>query len=115
MVFAIITKGASRVPNSSRERKSNEEGNGGDRDFRPGPPAWRRGREKGADSSSAKSGQLTVAYMTPALHIPFWKDVSDGIHQEAEKIGGIKIIDSDSRLSAATQLKERPVTSSPRA
>jgi len=63
------------------------------------------GGKKEADSSSAKSGQLTVAYMTPALHIPFWKDVSDGIHQEAEKIGGIKIIDSDSRLSAATQLK----------
>jgi ABC-type sugar transport system substrate-binding protein len=58
------------------------------------------------ESTSKGAGkQFTIAYMTPALHIPFWKDVSDGIKQEAEKIGGIKIIDSDSRLSAATQLK----------
>jgi ribose transport system substrate-binding protein len=63
---------------------------------------WAGGKQ---DTSPAKKDKFTIAYMTPALHIPFWKDVSDGIKQEAEKIGGIKIIDSDSRLSAATQLK----------
>ena len=57
-----------------------------------------------ASFSEAETKSYTIAYMTPALHIPFWKDVSDGIHQEADKVG-IKIIDSDSRLSAATQLQ----------
>lgn len=57
-----------------------------------------------SSSSEAQTKSFTIAYMTPALHIPFWKDVSDGIHQEAEKVG-VKIIDSDSRLSAATQLQ----------
>jgi ABC-type sugar transport system substrate-binding protein len=56
----------------------------------------------GVSGAAAKS--YTIAYMTPALHIPFWKDVSDGIRQEADKVG-VKIIDSDSRLSAATQLQ----------
>ncbi|MFA6505307.1 MAG: substrate-binding domain-containing protein [Treponemataceae bacterium] len=59
-------------------------------------------KNKGSKGETAK---YTIAYMTPALHIPFWKDVSDGIRQEADKIGGIKIIDSDSALSASTQLK----------
>lgn len=63
------------------------------------------GGKKEAAPAGGKAAQFTIAYMTPALHIPFWKDVSDGIRQEADKIGGIKIIDSDSRLSAATQLK----------
>ncbi len=49
--------------------------------------------------------KYTIAYMTPALSIPFWKDISDGIRQEADQIGGIRIIDSDSKLSADTQLK----------
>lgn len=54
--------------------------------------------------SEAQTKTYTIAYMTPALHIPFWKDISDGIRQEADKVG-VKIIDSDSRLSAATQLQ----------
>ncbi|MBD3307256.1 substrate-binding domain-containing protein [candidate division KSB3 bacterium] len=54
--------------------------------------------------SEGQTKTFTVAYMTPALHIPFWKDISDGIRQEAEKVG-VEIIDSDSRLSAATQLQ----------
>lgn len=64
---------------------------------------WAGGAKEPA--AGTKDAKFTIAYMTPALHIPFWKDVSDGIKQEAEKIGGVKIIDSDSRLSAATQLK----------
>jgi ABC-type sugar transport system substrate-binding protein len=60
--------------------------------------------DKGKDAKGSEA-KYTIAYMTPALHIPFWKDVSDGIHQEADKLGGIRIIDSDSKLSAATQLQ----------
>jgi len=63
--------------------------------------AWAGGNQEKAAGGKG----YTVAYMTPALSIPFWKDVSDGIRQEAEKAGGIKIIDSDSNLSAETQLK----------
>ena len=51
------------------------------------------------------AGPYTIAYMTPALSIPFWKDVADGLQQQAEKVGNIKMINSDSRLSAETQLK----------
>ena len=46
-----------------------------------------------------------VAYMTPALHIPFWKDVADGIRDQAATVEGVTIINSDSKLSAATQLQ----------
>jgi ABC-type sugar transport system substrate-binding protein len=64
----------------------------------------------GGKTESAKAGKTySIAYMTPALQIPFWKDISDGIKQEAKKTmdaSGVKIdiIDSDSKLSAATQL-----------
>ncbi len=37
--------------------------------------------------SEAQTKTYTIAYMTPALHIPFWKDISDGIRQEADKAG----------------------------
>jgi ribose transport system substrate-binding protein len=66
-------------------------------------PAFANG--KGEQAAAGAKPAYTIAYMSPALHIPFWKDVSDGIRQEAERVGGIKIVDSDSRLSAATQLK----------
>jgi ABC-type sugar transport system, periplasmic component len=55
-------------------------------------------------STFAAQKQYKVAYMSPALSIPFWKDISDGIRQEAKKANAT-IIDSDSRLSAATQLQ----------
>jgi len=51
------------------------------------------------------AGPYTIAYMTPALSIPFWKDIADGLQQQAEKVGNIKMVNSDSRLSAETQLK----------
>jgi ABC-type sugar transport system substrate-binding protein len=58
-----------------------------------------------AFGSVQAAGNVTVAYMTPALSIPFWKDIADGLQQQADKIGNIKVIASDSRLSAETQLK----------
>jgi len=48
---------------------------------------------------------VTIGYMTPALSIPFWKDIADGLQQQADQVGNIKVINSDSRLSAETQLK----------
>ena len=51
------------------------------------------------------AGNYTIAYMTPALSVPFWKDIADGIQQEVDKAGNVKLIVSDSRLSAETQLK----------
>jgi ABC-type sugar transport system substrate-binding protein len=56
-------------------------------------------------ASMFAAAPYTVAYMTPALSIPFWKDVADGLQQQAEKVGNIRMINSDSRLSAETQLK----------
>jgi len=56
-------------------------------------------------SLGSATAATTIAYMTPALSIPFWKDIADGLQQQADKIGNIKIIASDSRLSAETQLK----------
>ena len=44
--------------------------------------------------------------MTPALHIPFWKDIADGIRDEAALVSGVTIINSDSKLSAATQFQK---------
>jgi len=55
-------------------------------------------------SAQAKDGKLKMAYVTPGLDVPFWRDLAGGIHKEAEKLG-VTIIDSDSRNSAATQLK----------
>jgi ABC-type sugar transport system substrate-binding protein len=58
-------------------------------------------------SGTGEAGKknITVAYLTPGLDVPFWRDLAGGIHKAAEKIGGITIIDMDSRNSAATQLK----------
>ncbi len=52
----------------------------------------------------ADGGQTRIAYVTPGLDVPFWRDLAGGIHAEADKMG-VKIIDSDSRNSASTQLK----------
>ncbi|WP_319559660.1 substrate-binding domain-containing protein [Marispirochaeta sp.] len=60
----------------------------------------------GEQEASSDSEGIIIAYVTPALHVPFWKNVSDGIKQEAEKVGQkVIIIDSDSELNAATQLQ----------
>lgn len=62
----------------------------------------------GGNTGTAKSGgdkkPVTIAYLTPGLDIPFWKFLSDGIHQAADKAGA-KVVDYDSRNSANTQLK----------
>ncbi len=55
-----------------------------------------------AAPSAAKAYQ--VAYITPSLTIPFWKYLSDGIHQEADKVGAV-VTDYSSNLDSATQLK----------
>jgi len=49
----------------------------------------------------------TVAYLTPGLNVPFWKYLSDGIKQAAERDGAaqIEVTDYDSRNDAATQLQ----------
>ncbi len=53
----------------------------------------------------AQSGKNWVfTYVTPGLDVPFWRDVSIGIHRAGEALG-IKIVDADSRNSAATQFK----------
>ncbi len=68
--------------------------------------AWANGQgEASSAKGSTSTAKYTVAYMTPALSIPFWKDVADGIRQEANQLGGYKVILSDSNLSADTQLK----------
>jgi len=58
-----------------------------------------------AGSPEKESGGYRIAYMTPALHIPFWKDVADGIRDQAATVDSVTIINSDSKLSAATQLQ----------
>ena len=40
-----------------------------------------------AQDESAAPEAFQVVYVTPDLSIPFWKYLSDGIHQEAEKVG----------------------------
>ena len=55
-----------------------------------------------AAASAATAYQ--VAYITPDLSIPFWKYLSDGIHQEADKVGAT-VTDYSSNLDSATQLK----------
>ncbi|MFA6505308.1 MAG: substrate-binding domain-containing protein [Treponemataceae bacterium] len=57
-----------------------------------------------ADKGKGKDKKVTIAYVTPGLDVPFWRDLAEGIHMEAAKLN-VKIIDSDSRNSAATQLK----------
>jgi ribose transport system substrate-binding protein len=55
-----------------------------------------------APAASAEAFQ--VVYVTPDLSIPFWKYLSDGIHQEAAKVGAT-VTDLSSSLDPATQLK----------
>lgn len=59
----------------------------------------------GQKEAAAKQEGFRIAYMTPALHIPFWKDIADGIRDEAALVSGVTIINSDSKLSAATQFQ----------
>ena len=58
----------------------------------------------GGKEDPGAAGQRKIAYVTPGLDIPFWRDLAGGIHAEADKLG-VKVIDSDSRNSAATQLQ----------
>jgi len=59
----------------------------------------------GQQEAAKEAEGFKVAYMTPALHIPFWKDIADGIRDEAAKVPNVTIINSDSKLSAATQFQ----------
>lgn len=59
----------------------------------------------GQKEAAKKTEGFKIAYMTPALHIPFWKDIADGIRDEAAKVPNVTIINSDSKLSAATQFQ----------
>jgi len=59
----------------------------------------------GQKEAAVKQEGFRIAYMTPALHIPFWKDIADGIRDEAALVSGVTIINSDSKLSAATQFQ----------
>ncbi len=54
--------------------------------------------------------EYQVAYLTPGLNVPFWKYLSDGIKQQAEKDAAatgakITVTDYDSRNDAGTQLQ----------
>lgn len=45
-----------------------------------------------------------VAYITPAMSVPFWRSLSAGVKRGAED-AGMKVTDYDSDLSASTQLQ----------
>ncbi len=47
---------------------------------------------------------ITIAYQSPSLRLPFWRNVSLGIHEIADK-AGVKVIDLDSRQEATVQLQ----------
>jgi ribose transport system substrate-binding protein len=54
--------------------------------------------------------EYQVAYLTPGLNVPFWKYLSDGIKQQAERDAAetgatITVTDYDSRNDAGTQLQ----------
>lgn len=61
-------------------------------------------------ASSAAGGDFVgcegakIAYITPGMSIPFWRSLSVGIKQEAEKAGA-SVTDYDSKLSQSTQLQ----------
>lgn len=58
-----------------------------------------------SSGSSGKGGKnFTVAYITPALDVPFWKWTSDGVHEAATKVGA-KVIDYDSGNDGSKQLQ----------
>jgi len=61
-------------------------------------------------SGARAQDTIQVAYITPGLNVPFWKYLSDGIKQSAEKLAEangvtINVTDYDSRNSAETQLQ----------
>ncbi|MGI9862118.1 substrate-binding domain-containing protein [Moorella naiadis] len=47
---------------------------------------------------------VKLAYITPGLDNPFWKTMSEGIHQQADKVG-IELKDFSSNNDANTQMK----------
>jgi ribose transport system substrate-binding protein len=58
----------------------------------------------------AQDEEYQVAYLTPGLNVPFWKYLSDGIKQQAERDSAetgarITVTDYDSRNDAGTQLQ----------
>jgi ribose transport system substrate-binding protein len=55
-------------------------------------------------SGAGSSESITVAYITPALDVPFWKWTSDGVHEAAEAVGA-EVDDYDSNNDGSTQLQ----------
>lgn len=58
----------------------------------------------------AQGENYSIAYLTPGLNVPFWKYLSDGIKQQAERDAAesgatIEVTDYDSRNDAGTQLQ----------
>jgi ribose transport system substrate-binding protein len=54
----------------------------------------------------AQDDVIEIAYLTPGLNVPFWRYLSDGIKQAAERSGqAVEVTDYDSRNDAATQLQ----------
>lgn len=59
----------------------------------------------GGDSAAVMTCEgAKIAYITPGMSIPFWRSLSVGIKQEAEKAGAT-VTDYDSNLSQSTQLQ----------
>ncbi len=58
----------------------------------------------GGDGTPAGCQGANIAYITPGMSIPFWRSLSVGIKQEAEKAGAT-VTDYDSNLSQSTQLQ----------
>ncbi|MGI9253728.1 MAG: substrate-binding domain-containing protein [Thermomicrobiales bacterium] len=61
-------------------------------------------------STTRAAADYQIAYLTPGLNVPFWKYLSDGIKQAAEKDAAatgdkITVTDYDSRNDAGTQLQ----------
>jgi len=61
-------------------------------------------------AARAQDEEYQVAYLTPGLNVPFWKYLSDGIKQQAERDAAetgasITVTDYDSRNDAGTQLQ----------
>ena len=64
----------------------------------------------GQRAALAQDETYQVAYLTPGLNVPFWKYLSDGIKQQAERDAAesgasITVTDYDSRNDAGTQLQ----------
>ena len=61
-------------------------------------------------ATRAANETFSIAYLTPGLNVPFWKYLSDGIKQAAERDSAksgatIDVTDYDSRNDAGTQLQ----------